>query len=69
MEDDEVETELVPLDGEEEGAGSFLGIICSHNPSGNLDPSDTTTKTRRVKSKQWFLQEPNMVMMKLRKDS
>ena len=58
--EDEVLAEFVPLEGEEEGEGSFLGIICSHE--GNLDASERTKKARtRLKSKHLCLQEPDML--------
>ena len=57
-----VNTEFVPLEGEEEGEGSFLGSICCQHSLGNLDPSNRTTKESRVKTKNLCLQEPNMMM-------
>ncbi|GKU87789.1 hypothetical protein SLEP1_g2130 [Rubroshorea leprosula] len=57
--EDDVVRELVPLEGEEEGMGSFLGSICCQ--LGNLDASERTKKARRVKSKHLSLQEPNMM--------
>jgi len=56
-------TEFVPPEGEEEGGWSFLGSICSQKFWGNLDPSDRTTKARRVKSSKWCLQKPGMMTM------
>ena len=56
------ETEFVPLEGDEEGEGSFFGSICSQYSLGNLDPCDRTTNASRVKSKHWCLQEPIMMM-------
>jgi len=55
-------TEFVPLEGEEEGEGSFFGNICSQYSFGNLDPSERITKARRVKSKHWCLQDPFMIV-------
>ncbi|TKY56065.1 Wall-associated receptor kinase 2 [Spatholobus suberectus] len=62
VEEEEGATEFVPLEGEEEGEGNLFGNICSQYSFGNLDPSDRTTKARRVKSKHWYLQEPVMMM-------
>lgn len=59
--EDDLDRELVPLEGEEEGHGSFLGSICSQYSLGNLDASERTMKARRVKSKHLCLQEPNML--------
>ncbi|CAJ1974300.1 unnamed protein product [Sphenostylis stenocarpa] len=56
-------TEFVPPEGEEEGEGSFLGSICSQKSLGNLDPSDRTTKARRVKNNNWCLQKPDIMIM------
>lgn len=65
---DDLETELVPLEGDEEGAGSFLGIICSQLDLDNLDASDERTmKARRVKSKHFCLQETNMLKTTVRR--
>lgn len=55
---------MVPLDGEEEGVGSFLGNICFQYPLGNLEASDDEMrrkKARRVKSKYFCIQETNML--------
>jgi len=54
-------TEFVPPEGEEEGGCSFLGSICFQKFLGNLDPSDRTTKARRVKNSKWCLQKPGMM--------
>ncbi|XVE95576.1 hypothetical protein REPUB_Repub02eG0110300 [Reevesia pubescens] len=51
---------LVPLEGDEEGVGSFVGSICSQYSLGNLDAFERTMKARRVKNKHLFLQETNM---------
>lgn len=40
----------MPLEGADEGVGSFLGSICSQDPLGNLDASDKTMKAKRVTS-------------------
>ncbi|XWS21705.1 hypothetical protein CRYUN_Cryun30bG0077400 [Craigia yunnanensis] len=58
--DVDVVTELVPLEGDEEGVGSFLGSICSQYSLGNLDASERTMKARRVKTKHLCLQETTM---------
>ncbi|CAL5414616.1 unnamed protein product [Camellia sinensis] len=63
-EDDDVAIEFVPLEGDEEGLGSFLGSICSQYPLGNLDAfaTERTMKARiRVLSKHWCLQQPDML--------
>ena len=61
LETDDVDTEFVPLEGDEDGEGSFLGNICSQ--LGNLVASaDRRMKARRGKSKHLFLQEPYMLM-------
>lgn len=38
----------MPLDGEEEGVGNFLGNICSQYSLGTLDASDATVNATRV---------------------
>ncbi|MBA0738136.1 hypothetical protein Gogos_011544, partial [Gossypium gossypioides] len=43
----DVVTELVPLEGDEDGVGNFLGSICSQYSLGNLDDSERTMKARR----------------------
>lgn len=53
--------EFVPLEGDEEGVGSFLGSICCQQSLGNLDASERTMKATRVKSKHLCLQEPDML--------
>lgn len=53
--------ELVPLEGEEGGEGSFLGSICSQYSLGNLDASERTRKVRTLKSKHLCHQEPSML--------
>ena len=56
VEEDDV-TEFVPLEGDEEGIGSFLGSICSQYDLGNLEASERTMKARRLKNKHLYLQE------------
>ncbi|XVF39209.1 hypothetical protein PTKIN_Ptkin01aG0017000 [Pterospermum kingtungense] len=60
--DVDVVSELVPLEGDEEGAGSFLGSICSQYSLGNLDASDERTVKARIvkKNKHLCFQETNM---------
>ena len=43
--------ELVPLEGEEGGEGSFLGSICSQYSLGNLDASERARRVRKLKRK------------------
>lgn len=38
----------MPLEGEEEGVGNFLGNICSQYFLGTLDASDATVNATRV---------------------
>ncbi|KAJ7006539.1 hypothetical protein NC653_005789 [Populus alba x Populus x berolinensis] len=58
----QIELTLESVEGDEEGAGSFLGIICSQLDLDNLDASEERTmKARRVKSKHFCLQETNML--------
>ena len=52
----------MPLEGDEEGEGSFLGSICSKYSLGNLEASERTMKARRVKNRHLCLQEPNMLI-------
>jgi len=44
-------TELVPLEGAEEGTGSFFGSICSQWTWGNLEASDTSTRNEKIAKK------------------
>jgi len=62
VEEEEGVTEFVPLEGEEEGEGNFLGNICSQYSLGNLEPCERTRIARRVKSKQWCFQEAFMIV-------
>lgn len=43
-EKDAVAMEFVPLEGADDGVGSFLGIICSQDAFGNLEASEETMK-------------------------
>lgn len=64
--DDDVVTELVPLEGDDEGVGSFLGSICFQYSLGNLEPCERTIEARRrVRSKHLCIQEPNMFRLVL----
>ncbi|QHO29872.1 hypothetical protein S83_024756 [Arachis hypogaea] len=64
-----VNTELVPLEGEDEGEGSFFGSIWSQYSFGNLDPcdDDRTQNASRVNTNNLCLQQepplPKIVMM------
>lgn len=59
--DDVVDKEFVPLEGEEDGEGNFLGSICSQYSLGNLVPSDRKRRASRVKIKYLYLQDPSMM--------
>ena len=66
FDDDNAVKELVPLEGDEEGVGSFLGSICFQYSLGNLEPCERKMKAkRRVKSKHLYLQEPNIFRLLL----
>jgi hypothetical protein len=65
--EDDADIELVPLEGDEEGEGSFFGSICSQYSFGNLDACERTMKASSVKSKHLCLQEPNMLNILFRK--
>lgn len=59
---EEAVTEFVPLDGAEDGVGSFLGSICSQLYAlGNLVPSETKTRASKLKTKHLCLQETVMM--------
>lgn len=42
----EEDTELVPLDGEDEGLGNFFGSICSQNSLGSLTASTSNSDNK-----------------------
>ena len=52
-----VATEFVPLEGAEDGVGSFLGIICSHDAFGSLEAWAETMKAKRHNINNWCFQE------------
>lgn len=59
------DTELVPLEGEDEGLGNFLGNIWSHNALGILAASTSSSgctmkATRRERIRKFLLQESDM---------
>lgn len=57
-------TELVPLEGADEGVGNFLGSICSQLISfGNLEvASEKARKVTMLNNKNLYLQDPNMLI-------
>ncbi|KAI3460541.1 hypothetical protein Pfo_017204 [Paulownia fortunei] len=59
---EDVVTEFVPLEGAEEGEGSFLGSICSQLYAlGNLDASDMKMRARKLRTRHLCLQEHDMM--------
>lgn len=55
----------MPLEGEEEGIGSFFGSICSQWTWGNLEASDTSIRSeKRAKNMYIRLHKTNDVILR-----
>lgn len=65
---EEVDTVLVPLEGDDDGVGSFLGSICSQEALGCLEACDRTIRANRLNSKNLCFKEHNMIMMMMKKN-
>lgn len=65
--EDDLLIELVPLEGEEEGSGSFFGSICSQWTWGNLEASETSRRTEtRAKNMHFCLHKTNDAILTVR---
>lgn len=51
----------MPLEGADDGVGSFLGIICSQDAFGSLEASEETMKAKRHNINNLCFQELTMM--------